>query len=190
LVRRHSINSNSLNTVHYLLILSSHPAAYTSPVHTLALSDSRSMSPAALPRTASGKAGPSKAAPTPDLGLSISAHQHIKSHFMDLSETHEHCGEDGTRTPRPGNLTPSPPRSRANSRKARKDVAGGGGKEAAGGISPEEKNGNGKRNLDGKGRLWEEEEGEVARLMRTVDFAARVSLDRQLSRRRRRELTR
>ncbi|KAI9634939.1 uncharacterized protein MKK02DRAFT_16019 [Dioszegia hungarica] len=66
---------------------------------------------------------------------------------MDLSETTEHHG-DGSRTPRPGNLTPSPPRSRAGS-------------------------GNGKRTLDEKGRLWKEDEGEVARLMRTVDFAAR-----------------
>lgn len=36
-------------------------------------------------------------------------------------------------------------------------------------------NRNGKGRVDEKGRLWKEEEGEVARLMRTIDFAARVS---------------
>lgn len=100
---------------------------------------------------------------------------------MDLSETTEHHG-DGSRTPRPGNLTPSPPRSRAGS----VDDGGGGGDEDEDDDEGEQEEGdevdgrckgNGKRTLDEKGRLWKEDEGEVARLMRTVDFAARVSSD-------------
>lgn len=115
-------------------------------------------------KTTASKASSSKTPPPPPLGLSNHHFTSVKSHFLDLSETTEHFG-DGTRTPRPGNLTPSPPRSRAGSSAVEDE------KVRSDGI----KNGNGKRNLDGKGRLWKEEEGEVARLMRTVDFAARVS---------------
>lgn len=74
-------------------------------------------------------------------------------------------------------MTPSPPRSRANSNHQEVPLDGrgeGGGSDIH--ADHDVKNGNGKRRLDGKGKLWREDEGEVARLMRTVDFAARVSL--------------
>jgi hypothetical protein len=133
----------------------------------IAAAELLNMSPMAVssdPTPPTAKASSSKTPPPPPLGLSNHHFTTVKSHFLDLSETTESFG-DGTRTPRPGNLTPSPPRSRAGSNTGKEEKR----------RSGEVKNGNGKRNLDGKGRLWKEEEGEVARLMRTVDFAARVS---------------